>query len=272
MNFLSYIEFYYLPLLAAIILSATLSLFGIHLAARQKPVETLCVGQGAAIGVMLGVILSIPHNFSFMFPLTGALLVSLMLTVVTRKRVSKNSAFIAVYATLWAAGQILLAKFPNLESHLIQAYFGDIATISNNHSIIAIIVAAIALCYILYRWRETINESFEVAILKKSPHSSFSIVSIILVVFSVQYVGLLFTLGCLFLPTVIFASKRIKKVRTHSLYCVACSTVGTLLGFVYSLYDTQLPSTPSVIIFILMSASILTLFSTIHFNRQERIL
>ena len=116
-----------------------------------------------------------------------------------------------------------------------------------------------------------INDSFETAIYgleknfivsrSKSLELFVSILSTVFICFSIQFLGLLFTLSCLFIPTSIFAYHNLGSVRSHILKCILVSAVSSLGGLLFSLYYSSLSTVPCIVMALVLIGLIVSLFN-----------
>jgi ABC-type Mn2+/Zn2+ transport system permease subunit len=245
---------------ASMILAAGLALLGMQLAARDRAMQTLCLGQGAMLGVLLGLGLAV-HP---LFPLAAALIsaaftFALSEFLVARRMASSNTHFSSLFAALLAGGYLISALFPALENHMAQKYFGDLATLSTEESYWALILGFILLIFMIVWHRRFTCESFDKAITGASrknrwPFSSFDIITLITLCFCVQTVGYLFTIACLFIPTAV-ASRQLRAGLTrHLWFCGMTAFIGAGLGFWLSLESARLPTVPTIVAMLLLVA------------------
>jgi len=256
---------YWLPILAGVLASIFLSHLGIHLATRDRAMQTLCVSQGATFGVLLGMGLipfvthseSALHFGPIFFAFAAAVATSLFgESVGTRHTTSRNTYFTSIFAVLLGAGYLITALFPSLENHLTQIFFGDLATLSNAESILVGIVSSLLAALLISRWRMFANGSFEVAALGEETNGAhrklFQWISWLGLCISVQYLGLLFTLTLLFLPTVILRRNSNPNLRSHLISVPILAAVSTLSGFLVSLQFSRLPTVPTIALTVLV--------------------
>lgn len=241
-----------------------LSLLGAQLAALDRAMQALCMGQGAMLGVLLGLGLLQTwfHEVAFgaALPL-GAAIVSGALTfflselLVARRLASSNTYFASLFALLLSGAYLISAMFPALENHMSQKYFGDLATMSPGESIAALALGS-ALLLGLGIWRRTFTRhSFERTITGPGARASglrfrFSLldaISLVALCFCAQTVGYLFTIACLFIPTAA-ASRFLKAgLNRHLAFCVGLAGTAAGAGFLLSLNATRLPTVPTII-------------------------
>lgn len=177
---------------------------------------------------------------------------------------------------LLAAGYLVSALFPGLENHVAQRYFGDLATLSEREVNITIATGLFAFVLILGMHRTFTRESFDSAILgdveglqkaKISPWL-FKTVNLVIISYSVQFLGFLFTAACLFLPTVIALMMKIKGLQSHLLVTSVLVVIGSSAGFLLSLADSRLPTVPTIVGMLICFAAL----SILGLRRRERLI
>lgn len=242
--------------------SSVLALVGVQLATRDRAMQTICVGQGALVGVLLGLGLFQPFEMPLLTsigPMTLALVFSGATYLLTDRWVadraaSKNTLFSVLFAALLSSGYLISSLFPALENHLAQVYFGDLATLTEMDSKISLGLSVIALIILVRNWASFSNESFEWALFGRPPASRklaspwvFRLLSLLVLSISVQYVGFLFTTAMLFIPTGLLSLSKVKGLRRHLILCVALALFSALTGFLISLAFTRLPTVPTIV-------------------------
>jgi len=264
----SLVELYRFTIAAGVLTALALSWTGAHLATQARAAQTLCVSQGASLGVLLGMqaVCSLQGDEALVtspWPsLTGigvAALVYFLIDGFTRKAPARNVVFIAAFAFLWALSPLLAGLFPRIDDHLTQVYFGDLVTLSDANTWMALGISTLQLGYLAWAGRSLNRLSFDIAI--TGSHSfparamaetwrlqGFQILGLVLVCFSVQFLGLLFTLGCLFIPTVVLSRPGRAGVSLHLGVSLLTAGLGAALGFILSLLSGKLSTVPTVIV------------------------
>lgn len=258
-------------LLAGSIHAAALSLLGCHLAGRDRSMQTVCLSQGATLGVLLslgtslllGIEMTGEHHElrAHLIPLVASMTCSgivffLTQRLSTRRQVSKNTLFSSIFSVLLASSYFVTGIFPGLESHMTQAYFGDLATATLIDSFLILILGLIGLFVLTLYWRPITNRTFELAVFGENTLSSnrkrwnwiFDLLTLLMLSFSVQFVGFLFTVSCLFLPTTVMSSTRKQGIIHHFSLCTMVSGIGAAGGLSLSLLFTRLSTVPSVVL------------------------
>ncbi|HYX36991.1 MAG TPA: metal ABC transporter permease [Oligoflexus sp.] len=251
---------------ASMFLAAGLALLGSQLAARDRAMQTLCLGQGAMLGVLLGLGLAVHPLFPLLTALiSAALTFGISEFLVARRMASSNTHFASLFAVLLAGGYLISALFPALENHMAQKYFGDLATLSTEESYWGLIVGVVLLMLMIVYHRRFTCESFEKAItgsqrVGRWPWTSFDLIALLTLCFCVQTVGYLFTIACLFLPTAVASRQLPAGLRRHLWFCGTTSAVAAGAGFLLSLESSRLPTVPSIIVMILITSLMMTPF------------
>jgi len=267
---LALLEIYRWTILAGTLAAGALALLGCHLAARDKAMQTLCVGQGATLGVLMGIGLlqtfaMHPEGVWALGPFGSAALFSLATfqiseIMVRHKDASKSTLFLSLFAVLLALGYLTSALFPALENHMTQIFFGDVATMSNFDSILTSCLSLIIVGILTIRWKAVSNESFETATFGnlRSPNATtghpmvFHMLALVTLCYAVQFLGFLFTISCLFIPTGLLRFTQERRLRRHFVFAVLTASSSSFIGFLISLSQSRLPTVPTIVAFLLL--------------------
>lgn len=264
----SLVALYQFTILAGVVTAVALAWTGIFLATQGRSAQTLCVSQGASLGVLMGMQAVCTFQgdealVSSPWPALAGILTAALIYVIldrfTKRAPVRNVVYIALFAFLWALSPLLAGLFPRIDDHLTQVYFGDLVTLSDRNTWLALGIASAQGLYLILTHKPLTRLSFDIALTGSNvfPASAlsktyqlrgFQVLSLVLVCFSVQFLGLLFTLGALFLPTVILSRPARPGLLRHTLTALLCSTLGALLGFVLSLLSGKLSTVPTVIV------------------------
>ena len=265
-------ELYRWTIFCGALIGGTLALLGTHLAARDKAMQTVCVGQGATVGVLIGLgILQTAEISSPWFNAFGPFVTAFIFSLstfyvsdllVASRVASRNTFFAFLFSFLVALGYLISSLFPALESHMAQIYFGDLSTLTTFDAILTSILAFPGLLILLLRWKSISNYSFESAIFGETSMlpaqadsaALFRVVSLVLICFSVQFVGFLFTITSLFLPTALLSYSPNKGLKRHFASCFLLASVSTVFGFLLSLWVTRLPTVPAIVVVMFFNA------------------
>jgi len=252
---------YWPTVLAAFFMGATLSVVGAFLVTRQAAVQTIAVSQSAGLGVSIGLLISqvffseghIEHTA---IPLICGLLISAVGFALTewvaRHSHSPTVVYLSAFALFWGLSQLLIGFFPVVESHATALYFGDLVTLTKNEAFFFLGFAALISAYLLRLWKGISARAFLSAILEEplslgsAMDLSFYVVSLTLVCLSVQLLGLLFTISCLFLPTAVYSFSPRVGVGRHLVRVAISAAAAASLGFLVSLAESRFLTTPLI--------------------------
>jgi zinc/manganese transport system permease protein len=264
------LRLYVWAILGGVLAAMTLGFLGAWIAARDRAMQTLCLGQGATLGVLVGLGLlpfthlegEVGHFFPFLIAVAfsaGTYLLSERM--VLGRSASKNTFYSFLFATLLALAYLVSSLFPALESHMAQVFFGDLATLNDHDAAKTVGLALVGMGLLLYRWKAFSNQAFEAAIFgvgrQERPGKRrllFKGISFVAICFSVQYLGFLFTMACLFVPTSLVSFVGGLGLRRHLAMSSGLATAATLGGFVLSLQYTRLPTVPTIVVLMLILA------------------
>lgn len=260
---LTLVELYGCTLWAAGLSAPALAFLGVQLATRDRALQSICVGQGAVAGVLmgLGVSAQVGTDTAFGFlpiPLLSGLVFSAVSwriadRLVRSKLSSKNTYFAGLFCILVAAGHLMASLFPSVENHMAQVYFGDLVTLSHDDSIKAAVFCGALLIFFLRFARTICRNSVDIALFGHTlSHSeawvekAFSVMTLVSLCLAVQYMGFLYTIALLFLPTAILSYSPVAGLKRHVLGSMVLGIVGSLTGFSVSLFFTRLPTVPAI--------------------------
>lgn len=253
--------------LAAGLLGGTaLALIGSQLAARNQSMQTLVISQAASLGVVLGLTFRAlggyqdhlhEHGLLPVFCGIGLAFLFHMICefLISHRWVSRGTYYVGIFALLMAMNYSVISLVPSLETHMAAAYFGDLTVASHFETLLVAMLGFIAVVFCCIYWPRITYWSFEALtfgsfVAKPADRRiqlAFVATSLLVVAASVQFLGLLFTLSCLFVPSMIL-------VRLHQGAAllpskIAISTLlGVALGFIMSLENEKLPPVPAIAI------------------------
>jgi hypothetical protein len=274
------LSLYKLTLIAGITTAVALSLVGAHLAAQARAAQTLCVGQGASLGVLVGMVLvcqfqsdealaSSPWPWIAGLAFAGGIYA--LGNRLSRESASRNVTFIALFAFLWSLSPLLSGLFPRIDDHLTQVYFGDLVTLSERTAELALGMSLLTLAAFAKVAPELRRYSFNCALtgarsflarkaLRSWRLGAFEALFLVLLCFSIQFLGLLFTLGCLFLPTVLLTRSRTPGASRHLFWVGLASSLGCFGGFFVSLFSSRLSTVPTVLVTLAVVSTVIRRF------------
>lgn len=244
-----------------IAMAVALALLGAHLAARDRALQSLALSQGASFGVLLGIALvgmeaegALAKAMPFASGVVGAFAVFLASErSVASRRAGKGTVFVSLFIALLAASYWTISCFPQLESHLAQAFFGDLVTISGLELWFTFAAALAGIAWLLLDRRAQIRDSFDIAILgeenllERRAFRRFQVGTLLLLSAAIFSLGMLFTVAMLFIGTTLLRAGR-GGVRAHFWRITLASALGTALGFLASLRWDRLPTVPTIVL------------------------
>lgn len=256
----AFLQIYMWPGLASLTMGLVLNLLGIQLASRDKSVQSLVMSQGAMFGVLLGIAFVHPFgegHFHDLFPFVSSILGTAFFFFIA-DRVSekfgsnRTPALLVIYPFLISAGYLLSALVPQVELHVTQKFFGDLATLSDLQSQIALVGSSLGVVlFVIFASRFT-RMSFEMSVFGFAPKGSLALFFLLLEFFIISYsvlcFGFLYTVACLYTgTTVMFFANRKGGLRRHFILSSLLTVVGCALGFLCSLYNTRVPTVPAIV-------------------------
>lgn len=247
-----YKETYLLLFLAAIILP----LIGLHLAPRRESVKSLMLTQLAVLSVLIGIL--IEHQVSWISGEIWPLIIGLIFTfagasLMQNKPKQVGESYDLVFFIFYMAlSSWLLSFFPGLEAHQSQAFFGDIVTIYGVELWVTIAIFAVSLVVYLLSFHLFLKESFETEVFGevysgKNYKLQFKVLALVVMTTSIYTLGMLFTLGLLFIGPVLLSPVS-KSFKAFVIFLISGSIICVLGGFSLALSFEDMTSVPTVII------------------------
>lgn len=166
---------------------------------------------------------------------------------------SRNTFYIGVFVLLSALTYLMTAITPTLEAHVVSSFFGDPTFILPEEAIGISVFAGIVLIFSWLYWRPISAWSFQIATFGKEPicprlisiQRVFNALTLLLLFASVLLMGLLYTLSCLLLPTILLAGVSPSN-KVFRVVLVPTAFVGSVGGFLFSLWEGTLPTAPAM--------------------------
>jgi ABC-type Mn2+/Zn2+ transport system permease subunit len=250
---------YWPNLLATVLFGTLLPFLGAHLVARGESVKMLSMSQAAGLGITIAMlflkIFSIEQeDKTFLLPVLLGFLFSVSCffgsIFIERDGEQNTGLFLSLFLCFWAITQALIGFFPAIEALQTNIYFGDIVTLTKTHSILFSLGATALIAYGLFRFQWLKQRTFDLAVLlfpwQWKKDFGFAAFSLLAVTFSIQFLGLLFTLSCLFLPTVMLSFASTLGVNLHIKRAMFIGGIASFIGFMLSLLDSRLLTTPTI--------------------------
>jgi ABC-type Mn2+/Zn2+ transport system permease subunit len=253
------VELYIWPICGGTLIGCVLTIVGVHLSARGRTLQTLCVSQGAELGALTSVLIGLLSGSSFesltgggevFGALVGSLLCGVLARLVGRVRQSsRTTALFVLWLTLVAFMYLAISVHPLLESHFARVFLGDVSTMTDKDGQWTAGLGVAAFLWCLLSEKRLTRRTFDIAVFRQklaaeSSFDEFILLSITAV--STWSMGFLFSCACLFVPTVIHAAAGQQSSRSHHILCVCSALFAVPFGFVGSLMGTQLPTVPLI--------------------------
>lgn len=281
---------YHWTIAAGIITAVTLALIGSQLASRSQSVQALVISQGSSLGAVGGFgLLHLLHDshehgdFSLLsLPLAGSLLFGTCAAFLCERLIrpglpARNTHYMSIFAVFLSLTYLVTALVPSLETHMATQFFGDLAVISNQESLFSLAISLVSLILLFRFWREISEASFDVATFgrvlpgrsKPAINRLFTVLSLVTICVSIQFMGLLFTISSLFLVPVIL-SKKLQGLKIYTIGTALIAAIGTFSGFIISLWHGTLPTVPAISLSFLLIGSIGIAMSQLTSNLRDR--
>lgn len=269
------LEFYALNILVGVILAVTLGLLGVHLVIRQKSLETLMIGQTMQLGIIVGAFISslLWHETKLIHEGHIGLGISLGLAgfiyflhgKLSKKwyQLKTELALIAIILSI-ALTHVLTALNPLIESHFVRSFVGDIVTASQGENYFLIIVGLLGLIYFLNFKQKLFEDSLDLGLYGDLTHKrayGFEFVLFLTMGVSIHVFGLMFTLGCLLIPTILMGLSKSINYKSLILNILLGNSLAVLGGFLLNIQFENLPTSPSIVIFLSLIFSVRLIFA-----------
>lgn len=255
-SFFELLAMYKWSLPASIFMAGALSLIGAQWTAREKSSQIFVLGQGASLGIILGLALNILmdtdfHGLNLFLGFSLGWITLLMSDFIFKTKSDRNHIYLTLFVFYLSLSYLITSITPSLESHIASSYFGDISVMSDFAAQTGLLSGVIFGGYLLKHWHSLSMHSFrlvnESAIHRKNIYLIFDVGTLIVTTVSIQSMGYLYTMGSLFIGAT-FASQRSKNLNAYTRNILVISTLGSATGFAGSLASTSLPTVPCILL------------------------
>ena len=255
-DFFSLLEIYKWSIPACIAMSSALALIGAQWTARERSAQIFVLGQGSSLGVVMGLAINILlgtdfHHWSLGLGLLSGWGTLFLSDYLIGRRSQQNHIFLTLFILFLALTYLLTAITPSLETHMASTYFGDVAVMSDFASRASLTLGILFVVGALKYWRQLSLTSFQLVnhswIHSHTQNKVFDLTTILLTTLSIQSMGYLFTIGSLFISTS-FAAQRSSDLKSYTKKLLLISSLGSLFGFLLSLFSTNLPTVPCLLL------------------------
>lgn len=263
------IKIYMWSIISGVCVGAALSLMGAQLASRGEAMKSFLLSQAAALGILIALMLEIlvspDHKHELgLFPILMGFITSTLLFYALRKQTnknepSKNTYYLSIFAIFLAIESICIALVPGLDGHAKNSYIGDLSLISNIEAQFISVISLIILIYLWCNWKKIsyssfLKNTFDQYLLPKELkkcESTFIFMTLSLITLSIELLGLLFTLSCLFIP-IVMIHKRSLNLQMIKSSLIFITLFGVTTGIFLSFNIMKFPTVPAITITIVL--------------------
>lgn len=251
----------YLPnVIAACVCSVALSLIGAQLATRSQTLHVMVLSQASNLGLLVAWALVtalgfLPDDFSqivktisFCF---AALVYLLAIGMAERNRHKSTQVLLTFFVFCLSMGYLLTSAFPELDSHFVSGFLGDLATASLGDCLWIGFWAVLAVFFLGFKWRDVTLQSVWSVLGIYNKHSllrlGFLVLTFLLVAESTRIFGFLFTISSLVvLP--FLATPAAAGLWSYFRVLMGTALLSTALGFCLSLSAQVLSTSATVVV------------------------
>jgi len=260
------LSFYWTNILAAIVLVFVLGQVGRHLIGRNQSMEVMLLGQEFQTGILMAALtLSLfetgehsDHDFHQEVILTLAFVLFyhfVYLGIVKKYRSYRVEGAIVLMIMLMGFSHLVVLLSPVVEFHMVKSYLGDIVTVSKFESLLITVVSIIS-GIVLWKMRRNIKlDTLEIALFNKATKKRrssriFSVLVLLLMLFSIHLFGSLFTVGAMIIPA--FISSIFNISSRHYNILSGVNALSVIMAFGFLLQFDRLPTTVLILMFIFL--------------------
>jgi len=265
------ILFYKMAFLSSSVSSMALPIIGHHLTLRSKILELFFLTQLVAICSLLSHLFW--EGFELLWTLIAVCFYFLGTYAFSKFKLEeerRHVTIMALYLILLSLQYLLIGFFPQLDSHMTKGLFGNIVTISNFEAKAVLVIFFIFFVFYTLNRKKVHRESLDSAFLagpKERRLSSFFI--LIPVILSLYYLGLIYTLSFLLIPSLI-PTKVFSKISFRMKGIAFLSFLASFFGLLLSISFDNLSTTPTQILLLSVMLICYVLFKklSMYFLRQ----
>lgn len=267
------LSFYWISIIAAMLLVFILGHIGRHLVARNQSMEIMLLGQEFQSAILIAALIigffetagHDDHNIHLESIVSLFIVLAfhaIYLSVIKRKRSYRIEGAISFIVLLMGLSHFVVLLSPIVEFHMVKSFFGDIVTVSRVESIIACIAALFAMLLFFHIRKNLGLDTIEIALFnkvtkKRNSQIIFAVLVLIMMLFSIHLFGTLFTVGSMIIPAFISGLFGLNKKSFNLLMVVNLFSVP--FAFYIINYHDRLPTTV-VILFLLLLNQLLGSF------------
>ena len=255
------ILFYKMAFLSSSVSSMALPVIGHHLTLRSKILELFFLTHLVAICSLLSHLFW--EGFELLWTLIAVCFYFLGTYTFSKLKLDegrRHVTIMALYLILLSLQYLLIGFFPQLDSHMTKGLFGNIVTISNFEAKAVLVTFFIFFAFYIFNRKKLHRESLDSAFLAGSKEKRLSSLFILVpVILSLYYLGLIYTLSFLLIPSLI-PTKIFPKISFRMGGLAFLSLLASVFGLVLSISYDNLSTTPTQI---LLLSIILILYSSL---------
>lgn len=256
-------------LLAILIITPLFGILGTMIVNNKMAYFSDALGHSAITGIAIGTIFGITETNITM--IIFAVIFALLLNRINHKRTVSTDTVISVFASLsMAIGLMILSRGGNFSKYS-GMLVGDILRISVNEIGLLILVFIITIAFWLISFNKLLSVGINVSLAKSkniNPNlieDCFSVLTAIIVMLSVKWIGILIINALLIIPSA--ASRNISvNMREYHLFSIMISLFSGISGLIISYYSGSATGPTIVII-----ASIIFFMTLILRSHSRRI-
>lgn len=266
------VQFFLPQLFLGVVLGALIASMGVIIVLRKMSFFGVTLSQVVSTCVGITLFLGIKNEF---FPILLSIAVLIPLFIFYRNVSSEDTILGILFVSFTAFSQVLLSFGGNVQQHLLSAYFGDILTSETNANPKLFLLVGVCIAIFTVFYKRILFLSFDEDEFKVRGFSVFFteivfffIVTAIISV-SVNLLGTFYSLAQMLMPVYsgIFFSRSMK---TLFVFSIAFSIVGTIIGFIFSLFpitamgtEIHLPTSSTIVV----AMSVMTFLSVLFSKR-----
>ena len=255
------ILFYKMAFLSSSVSSMALPIIGHHLTLRSKILELFFLTQIVAICSLLSHLFW--EGFELLWTLIAVCFYFLGTYIFSKLKLEegrRHVTIMALYLILLSLQYLLIGLFPQLDSHMTKGLFGNIVTISNFEAKAVLVTFFIFFVFYSFNRKNLHRESLDSAFLAVPKEKRLSSLFILIpVILSLYYLGLIYTLSFLLIPSLI-PTKLFPKISFRMGGLAFLSLLASVFGLVLSISYDNLSTTPTQI---LLLSVILIVYSSL---------
>lgn len=252
MNFFSWMQYDFMryAFVAVMIITPLFGLMGTMIVSRKMAFFSDALGHSALTGIAIGVVFGISDTSISM--VIFAVLFAVLLNQISSRGAASTDTVISVFSSCSvAAGLAILSKGGNFSKYS-GILVGDILSITPQELLYLILIFAVTAVFWLFGFNKLLAVSLN-RTLAKSRHipvklmeNLFAVLTALIVMVSIKWVGILIINALLILPAA--ASKNISEnSREYHFFSIVFSLFSGILGLIIS-YFTNVATGPMIVI------------------------